>query len=228
MCLECLWNAAWYISLVGEARSSSTFRPADVLIWEMTGPPNPPRARSGCADHGTESAWLEAFHRGDRDTLAGCYRDHFEAVERTIGSLLTGADRETVIHDVFSRLIAREELRRSFQGGAFPAWLATVARNAAIDFRRRYSREVPFSTDTFQDASVDVRWEEATHARLLLERFQKEVLPRKWSSVFDRCFIQQMSQREAARALGLRRTTLAYREVRIRRALRRFLLDGAS
>jgi|SRR6185312_61197 len=180
------------------------------------------------AEDGTKSAWLDAFHKGNRDTLADCYRDHFEAVERTIGSVLTGADCETVIHEVFSRLIAGEELRRSFQGGSFAAWLATVARNAAIDYRRRYAREVSLSAEAIQDASEHPGWEEATHARLLLERFQKEILPPKWSSVFERCFIQQMSQREAARALGLRRTTLAYRELRIRRALRRFLLEGAS
>ncbi|MFL5304307.1 MAG: RNA polymerase sigma factor [Polyangia bacterium] len=189
-----------------------------------TNTPHPP---TGCAEDGTESAWLEAFHKGDRETLAGCYRDHFVAVDRTIGSLLSGPDRESVIHEVFSRLIAREELRRSFRGGSFAAWLSTVARNAAIDYRRRCSREVSLSTEAFQGASEDVRWEEATHARLLLQRFQKEVLPPKWSSVFERCFIQQMSQREAARALGLRRTTLAYQEMRIRRALRRFLLEGA-
>ena len=41
--------------------------------------------------------------------------------------------------------------------------------------------------------------------------------------MFDLCLVQQLTQREAAAALGLHRTTLAYRELRIRRALRRFL-----
>ncbi len=175
-----------------------------------------------------EARWLAAFHAGDRDTLADCYRDHFDGVERAIGAILNGPDRETVIHEVFTRLIAREELRRSFQGGSVGAWLATVARNAAIDYRRRLARETTASAEAAAGAVDASRWEEAAHARLLVERFRRERLPTAWAAVFDLCFMQQMSQREAARALGLHRTTLAYRELRIRRALRHFLLEGDS
>jgi RNA polymerase sigma-70 factor (ECF subfamily) len=173
-----------------------------------------------------EAKWLSAFHAGDRDTLAGCYRDHFDGVERAIGTILSGPDRENVIHEVFSRLIARQDLRRSFQGGSIGAWLTTVARNAAIDHRRRLARETTASADAAEGAVDGSRWEEAAHARLLVERFRRERLPADWADVFDLCFMRQMSQREAARALGLHRTTLAYRELRIRRALRRFLLEG--
>jgi RNA polymerase sigma-70 factor (ECF subfamily) len=175
-----------------------------------------------------EAKWLAAFHAGDRDKLADCYRDHFDGVERAIGSILSGPDRETVIHEVFSRLIARAELRRSFQGGSVGAWLSTVARNAAIDHRRRLTRETTASAAAAEGAIDASRWEEAAHARLLVERFRRERLPVDWVPVFDLCFVQQMSQREAARALGLHRTTLAYRELRIRRALRQFLLEGDS
>lgn len=172
------------------------------------------------------SSWLEAFHRGERHTLADCYREHFDDVERAIGTILSGADRETVIHEVFSRLISHEHLRQSFRGGSMGAWLATVARNAAIDYRRRLARETTASAEAAQSASDGTLWEEAAQARLLIERFRREELPPAWAEVFELCFLQQMSQREAARSLGLRRTTLAYREMRIRRALRRFLLEG--
>jgi RNA polymerase sigma-70 factor (ECF subfamily) len=140
--------------------------------------------------------------------------------------MLAGPDRETVIHEVFSRLIAREDVRRAFRGGSFPGWLSTVARNAAIDYKRRFAREQALSADAAAGAADAVRWEEATHARLLIERFRREVLPAEWANVFEHCVLGQMSQREAACALGLRRTTLAYREMRIRRALRRFLLEA--
>ncbi len=175
-----------------------------------------------------DPGWLAAFHEGERAALEACYRDHFEGVERAIGTILHGADRETVIHEVFSRLIAHEPLRRSFHGGSLGAWLATVARNAAIDYRRRAARETTASVEAVAGASEAARWEEAAQARLLIERFRREKLPPAWAEIFELCFLQQMSQREAARALGLRRTTLAYRQLRIRRALRRFLLDGDS
>ena len=87
--------------------------------------------------------WLERFHGGDRPTLEGCYREHFSTVERAMGSLLGAADRETAIHELFSRLIGSVELRRSFQGGSFAAWLATVARHQAIDTWRRSASFLP-------------------------------------------------------------------------------------
>ena len=88
-----------------------------------------------------DAHWLDRFHAGERAVLGECYRDHFRVVESAVGQVLRGADKETVIHDVFLQLLAREELRRGFTGGSFTAWLATTARHQAIDYRRRYRSE---------------------------------------------------------------------------------------
>ena len=69
-------------------------------------------------------------------------------------------------------------------------------------------------------------WQNATDARLLIEQFRREHLPEEWAGVFELRFLQQLPQREAARRLSIQRTTLAYRELRIRRLLRRFLAEG--
>ncbi len=177
------------------------------------------------ADEGA-AAWREAFHRGDRKVMERCYREHFETVEAAIGSILGGADRETVINELFLRLLSREDVRRSFQGGSLGAWLAMVGRNQAIDYRRRFGRETELPVGAHE--AVAARWQDAADARMLIERFKRERLPQDWAGVFDLCFVQQMSQREAALALGMRRTTLAYREIRIRRELRKFLLEDES
>ena len=142
-----------------------------------------------------------------------------------MGSLLGAADRETAIHELFSRLIGNADLRRSFQGGSFAAWLATVARHQAIDTWRRSARETgaPADDPAIPETS---NWEEAAQARLLVERFREDHLPPDWQGVFDLRFLQQLPQREAATRLSLPRTTLVYREIRIRRLLRRFLLEG--
>jgi RNA polymerase sigma-70 factor (ECF subfamily) len=63
---------------------------------------------------------------------------------------------------------------------------------------------------------------------LTLERFRERLLPPKWRAVFDVRIVAQQDQPTAARALGMRRTTLAYQEYRIRRLLRRFVLRGDS
>jgi len=175
-----------------------------------------------------DAAWLKAFHAGTRSVIERCYREHYATVDRAIGEILRGADRETVVHEVFSRLIAREDLRRSFGGGSLGAWLTAVARNQAIDYRRRLAREAPLAAAEPAGRAAGGGWEEAAEARLLIERFRREHLPAAWADVFELCFLRQLSQREAGAALGISRTTLAYRELRIRRRLRRFLLEGES
>jgi RNA polymerase sigma-70 factor (ECF subfamily) len=67
------------------------------------------------------------------------------------------------------------------------------------------------------------RVDDELDAKVLVERFRRDCLPQEWAGVFDARFLRQVPQREAARELGIRRTTLAYRELRIRRLLSRFL-----
>jgi RNA polymerase sigma-70 factor (ECF subfamily) len=174
-----------------------------------------------------DDTWLRRFHAGDRRVLEDCYRQHFATVERAIGTLLGAADRETAIHELWTRIIDGAPLRRSFQGGAFAAWIGVVARHHAIDMRRRITREVVHrgAGSHAGQAEPSHTWEEAAQAHLVVERFRRELLPPEWAGVFELRFLQQLPQREAAARLSLRRTTLAYRELRIRRLLRRFLLD---
>jgi RNA polymerase sigma-70 factor (ECF subfamily) len=175
---------------------------------------------------GDDGAALAAFQRGDSAAIERCYREYFDLIDRALRTTLGPADRETVIHEMFSRMMTNADLRRSFQGGSLGAWLATVARNQAIDYLRRLRREValppgdPHEPVPALDGEVD--------ARLLIEQFQRKRLPEAWRGVFEARFLRQLSQREAAAALRINRTTLAYRELRIRRALRDFLMEDEA
>jgi RNA polymerase sigma-70 factor (ECF subfamily) len=171
---------------------------------------------------GREGDWLERFHRGDMDVLESCYRETFSIVQRTVGEMRGYADRESVIHEVFSRLLSQPAFRQKFRGGSFPAWLTVVARHQAIDYARKVRREVSLSAVTANLPSLRSEGE-AAEARLLVDKFRRTWLEPSWGSVFEACFVQQMSQREAAQSLGLSRTTIAYRELRIRHQLRSFL-----
>lgn len=170
-------------------------------------------------------AWLQAFHDGDRSTMAGIYHDHFATVEAAVGRVVTGADKETVIHEVFFKLIASPDERRRFQGGSLGAWLTTVARNHAIDHARRRGRELAMSSEALADRVGSTRNDdgEAARARVLIERF-RDSLPEAWRQVFDLCCLGQLPQRDAAARLGLARTTLAYQHHQIRIRLRKFLV----
>jgi RNA polymerase sigma-70 factor, ECF subfamily len=171
--------------------------------------------------------WLERFHDGERPVMEAIYREQFQTVETAVGRVLSGADRETAVHEVFLKLINSEALRRSFQGGDLAAWLAVVGRNHAIDYVRRRSREAPSGIDLGCADADPHAFSRSSEARLLVERFQRDVLPPQWRGVFEARLLQNMSQTEAAAALGVRRTTLAYQELRIRQLLRKFLLKDA-
>ncbi len=172
--------------------------------------------------------WLADFHAGDRATLEQCYRDHHRAVIRAVARFLASADAETVTHEVFFRLLHNARLRENFQGGTFEAWLTQVATNLARDHLRRYRREQgePTDADTHDPAAKASGMAEEVEARMLIDRFRRELLPAEWERVFDARFLRQLSQRDAAKELGMHRTTLVYQEQRIRASLREFLLRG--
>jgi RNA polymerase sigma-70 factor (ECF subfamily) len=181
-------------------------------------------------DRGDQSIWLERFHAGDRDVLEACYREHFRTVGQAVGQVLRSADRETVVHDVFVDLLANATLRRGFVGGAFATWIGVVARNRAIDYWRRYRREGTLDEAVSKIAPSDSaeRMEDDVGARLLIAQFRTDVLPAKWDTVFEHRFLLGLDQREAARRLGISRTTLAYREAQVRRLLGRFVRREAK
>jgi RNA polymerase sigma-70 factor (ECF subfamily) len=171
--------------------------------------------------------WLDRFHRGERKVLEQIYQQQFERIDTAVGTVLTGADRETVVHEVFLRLLRDDPFRRLFRGGDVGAWLAVVARNQAIDYSRRRNREAPAGINLGNTLASGDELARSAEARLLIERFLRDVLPPAWMAVFQARFVAHLSQAEAAARLGKRRTTLAYQELRIRRLLRKFLLEEA-
>jgi RNA polymerase sigma-70 factor (ECF subfamily) len=177
----------------------------------------------------TESApgWLESFHRGDRPALEHVYRRNVRAVVDEAARLLRGPDAETVAHEVFFRVLSDERMRRGFHGGDMRAWLRVVTRRAAIDLLRKRRREDgPFDEEGMHDYPADAtREHEERDAKVLVDRFRAEVLPERYRDLFEVRFIRQLAQREAADALGMSRSTLAYQEDRVRELLKAFLLE---
>jgi len=165
------------------------------------------------------------FHAGERDFIGRLYRETYETVDATVGRVLRGADRETVVHDLYFRLLSKPELRQNFSGGSMRSWLATLAHNLAVDFWRRHRRETNLE-DHDAPPLVDPmsrRMEERAELNLFVERFRRDGLPEDLWPLFQARFVERLDQREAARRLGVPRTTLAYRELRVKRFLRAYL-----
>jgi RNA polymerase sigma-70 factor (ECF subfamily) len=179
------------------------------------------------AERSGDEDWLAEFHSGERPVLERCYREHFQTVSSAVGRVLQGADRETVIHEVFLRLMTDEALRRNFSGGSLRAWLTKVARNHARDYQRHRNREQPLD-QTFERVACQDCFSEAAEARLVIEGFRRDVLDAKWVGVFEMRFLAQLDQRQAARLLGISRTTLAYQEHRVRALLKRYLRGAVA
>lgn len=186
-------------------------------VWTL----NPP------AGDDSDQAWLRSFHRGERTALARCYQEYVGTVAWAVGQVLRGVDRETVVQDVFCRLASEAPLRSNFGGGNFGAWIITVARRQAIDYRRKRDREQPTDPAELPEPPVDsdgAAADDSVELRLLVQRFLA-VLPPKWEGVFRARFLERLDQRSAARKLGMHRTTLAYQEMKVRKLLRRFVLE---
>lgn len=175
-------------------------------------------------------SWLEAFYRGDRRVIEEVYRKHYADVDAGAARVLRGADRETVVHDVFLQLLLSEAFRRNFQGGQLGAWLARVGLNHAVNHLRRTGREQLVPQEDVeallgQPAPLDDSY---LVAKDLFAKFRARALPAKWAPVFEACFVGGLDQRTAAQRLGLSRTTLAYQWLRVKWLLEKFVKENAS
>jgi len=183
------------------------------------------------SERAPDAAWLARFHTGDRATLGAVYQEHFDSVHAAASRVLPSVDAETVTQEVFLRMVEDAEFRAKFTGGALRAWLCTIARNRAIDVLRR-QKKIDLVDDEGLEALAGSAEQDATlerhRAQQVIGRFRREVLPEKWRAVFEARFMRQLSQREAAREIGITRTTLAYQELRVRGLLEKFLLSAAS
>src|SRR5580658_2649497 len=125
--------------------------------------------------------WLVGFHEGRREAMEDCYREHFATVDAAVSRVLHGADRETVVQDVFARLMSDSQLRLAFKGGRLTAWLGTLSRNLAIDFARHRRFEQPDGLTPASDSVESAHMiEQQAEVRLLVERFRYECLPPRW------------------------------------------------
>ena len=131
------------------------------------------------------------------------------------GFRLSPADAEDVFQEVFTRLYVRLGTIR--EGQAVRAWIAQVARNAALDQIRRSGREIvtgePFDESAFDEPLHGV--EEALSIRAAMAQ-----LPAHQQEILDRFFARDESYDTIGAELGIPPGTIASRISRALAALR--------
>lgn len=154
--------------------------------------------------------------------LEAIYREHFDDVSQTARRYLAGADHESVVQQVFLKLLSSEDARRSFQGGSFGGWLNRITQNQALEYLRRHRNERLGAEAAGEgDATADPTLH--FEAAQWVAQF-RQTLPPEWAPIFELCFLKRLDQRTAATELKMARTTLAYRCLRIRWKLQAALL----
>jgi RNA polymerase sigma factor (sigma-70 family) len=170
-----------------------------------------------------DTGWEARFRRGDNEVIEAVYRDTFEAVRRAAARVLREpADRDAVVHEVFVELVESRRLRDSYRGGAMAGWLGAIARHRALDFARRERRLTDLSA--LNEAAVVV--DPLVEFRRELERFATRLDPQR-RQVLELRFVAGMTQVEAARQMGIPRSTLEDKEREIKRLLQEHLREGA-
>lgn len=170
-------------------------------------------------DLAADEAVLARIRAGDEAALATLY-DRYAGLVYTLALRLCRhpSAAEEVLQDVFVTVwqsAALWDARR----GSLQTWLCTIARNRSIDMlRKERSREaLPLLVDMASDErGPDQLAEErvvAQDVRNALER-----LPNKYRDVLEAVYFSGLTQREAARTLGLPYGTV---KSRIRLAIER-------
>jgi RNA polymerase sigma-70 factor, ECF subfamily len=77
---------------------------------------------------------VDAARAGDRGAFGRLYRRHARMVHGLLLTQVSSADVEDLVHDVFLRAMRKLESLRD--GSAFGPWVASIARNRAIDHHR--------------------------------------------------------------------------------------------
>jgi len=184
---------------------------------------------------------LSLFRAGDSRALARVYTCYVETVRRSVrwhlGHRAHEADLEDLVHQSF--LEAFEPRARSAYDPRrpFSPYLIGLTRHLVTDWLRARARELPTCDARLQDIAEPPAEETApySHPRLVqeAERFVHN-LTGDVRAIHEKRYVTAMSQRQAARCLGLSRQTVRTLEARLHRALAHqlrhqdLLADGAA
>ena len=183
--------------------------------------------------------FLPRFREGDKDALRLVYQSYVDAVTRVVASALRrygamghhgwralASELPDLVQEVFTRAF-EPRTRRGFDGlREYGPYLGQIARNVVVDHLRRRQRRVASENALVLE---EVSLAPATPATAtgfaeadtmaLVSRYIAGLSP-DLRRVHDALYVQGMSQRDAAVALGLGRQVVRTMEAKLRDGLR--------
>lgn len=163
-------------------------------------------------------ASIARIQRGDKDGLKEIYEAYISYIYTIVFGLVGNRENaEDVTSEFFIKLW---NIADSYQcNGAHKAWLATVARNMALDFLRKNQREIP--VEEFEE---DTGTAETPEAEVVSEMSVQEALAALNEAerrIVDMKVLGEMSFREISETLQIPMGTVTWRYQSAMKKLRR-------
>jgi RNA polymerase sigma factor (sigma-70 family) len=195
------------------------------------------RSHSRAAGASSMTGFLERFRNGEPSALADVYRAHVSSVARMVASLLRrhahkwpaigqtmAAEVPDLVQESFVRAFeasAREHFDGVRDYGPYVMGIATNVVRGHLRSRRR-SRDVPVDAlpeeSTLVPPNQENDFADAQTAAIVMRYLAR--LPPELRELHELIYVQGLSQREAASALGRGRQTVRTLDARLRNGLR--------
>lgn len=187
---------------------------------------------------------LLRFRSGEREALAEVYRAYLPRLSKlirrgfavttsglTVPGVATPDDLADALQEVFTRAF-QHDARNAYDGiRDYWPYLSVIARNLIVSRHRRESRELlAFDPSSLREDDVVEAAESVTPwldtDSLEIARTYVSALPEPIRAVHTARYVQALSQRDAAKQLGLSRPKLRKLENRLRSELRQLLIKA--
>jgi RNA polymerase sigma-70 factor (ECF subfamily) len=153
----------------------------------------PPAPAGAVPSDGGVAERVRAAVGGDQDAFAGLYRDFARMVHAVLLARVRRCDVDDLVQEVFASAFARLSSLR--EPSAFGGWLASIARNRAVDYHRRARDEVELPRHLPGGTQVDAEALEALEAiRSLPDAYRETLIMR---------LVEGMTGAEIAERTGL-------------------------
>lgn len=160
---------------------------------------------------------IRRMNQGERDALKDVYEEYISYIYHIVLNVLQNKENaEDVTSEFFIRLWEKSDSYRP--GNGHRGWMATIARNMAVDFLRR--RRLEDLTDTFAESVGRDEVEESVLGEMLLEDALKR-LDEKSRSIVHLKIVGELTFKEIAEILHMPMGTVTWKYREAMNLLRR-------